>query len=144
MVALRPGLFSGSVQARSGLAGDIGFGGERANFKCFFLRGVDVFGKLLHGRTGEPWRTGGHAGEDLRGGDAVVSKVRGGRKRSKRSGGEDHGDADSDFRFAEPLQAGEKGAGRTAADELKIERTEKKKKATEHNLGGDQRATRSS
>ncbi len=144
MVVLRPGLFGGSVQACSGLAGDVGFGGERANFKSLFLRGVNVFGQLLNGGTGESWRAGRHAGEDFPGGDAVVSKIRSGRKRREGSGGEDHGDADADFRFAEALQAGENGAGRPAADELKIERAEKQKKAEEERLGGDHRAVGSS
>src|SRR5229473_5813098 len=144
VVVLGPSLFGGSGGACSGLAGNVGFGGERAHFKSLFLRGVNVFGQLLNGGTGESWRAGRHAGEDFPGGDAVVSKVRSGRKRREGSGGEDHGDADADFRFAEALQAGENGAGRPAADELKIERAEKQEKAEEQHFGGDHRAVGSS
>jgi len=79
-------------------------------------------------RTGESWRAWGHAGEDFWTGDAVVSEIRGRRERSKRSSGEDHGNADANFSFAEALQAGENGAGRSAADELKIERAENKRR----------------
>src|SRR5882724_9881465 len=43
MVVLGPGFFGGSVRARAGLAGNVGFGGERTNFEGFFLRGVSVF-----------------------------------------------------------------------------------------------------
>src|SRR5713226_4348531 len=71
MVVLGPSLFGGSVRARSGLAGNVGFGRERAGFECFFLSGVDVFGELLNGRTGESWRTWRHAGKDFLTGDAV-------------------------------------------------------------------------
>src|SRR6202790_2478169 len=139
MVVLRPSFFGGSIRACSSLAGDVGFGRERAGFECFFLSGVNVFGKLLNRRTGESWRAWRHAGKDFLTGDAVVSEIRGGRERGERSGGEDHGNADAYFSFAEALQAGENGAGRSTADELKIERAEKQEKAKEKHFGGDHR-----
>src|SRR6267378_8090559 len=80
MVVFRPSFLGRSVRACSGLAGDVGFGRERAGFECFFLSGVNVFGKLLKRRTGESWRAWGHAGEDFWTGDAVVSEIRGDRE----------------------------------------------------------------
>src|SRR6266481_5766826 len=122
VVVLRPGFFGWSVRARAGLAGNIGFGGERTDLEGFFLRGVDVFRQLLYRRAGEPRSLGRHPGDDFRTCDAVAREIRGGRKRRERSGREDYRDADANFRFAEALQAGENGAGGPAPYQLKIER----------------------
>src|SRR5437667_4836708 len=139
MVVLGPSLFGGSVRAGSGLAGNVGFGRERTGFECFFLSGVDIFGQLLNGRTGESWRAWRHAGKDFLTGDTVVSEIGGGRERGEWSGGEDYGNADANFGFAEAPQAGKNGTGRSAADELKIERAKEQKKAKEEHFGGDHR-----
>src|SRR5437870_5176601 len=61
-----------------------------------------------------------------------------------RVGGKKYGEADANVGVAETLHAGKNGAGRSAADELKIERSEKQEKAEEKHFGGDHGAVGSS
>src|SRR5438552_15276293 len=97
MVVLGPSLFGRGVRTCAGLAGNVGFGRERAGFEGFFLSGVSVCGQLLNRWTGESWCAWRHAGADVLTVDAVVSDIRGGGEGRQRRGSKYHGGCEHNF-----------------------------------------------
>src|SRR5277367_3403916 len=110
MVVLGPGFFGGSVRAHASLAGNKRGGGESAD-EGFYFGGVDVFGEISDSGALEAREVGRDAGGDFLGGYAVCLQIDSWGKRRERGGGENCGDADADFGFAEAFQAGDYAGG---------------------------------